>query len=303
MSENGVEKPEAEESLLWWRHPFFRLRWKQWYANWRKLAGAVEAHDEGGVAHVLSQLAQANCDPEVALRLAFLEASQKPTTKSELAGDNERQQKIRRKLTQARNRLWKAMALHLELASQPRSDTGQRRITRKVSQARNHIEKAALELEHAFSDVTLILIKPERIESLKAMADMTETGSVASLRTLAQLCDHEVEALKWPLAVELPPGHELFMLVSYITACSGEPHFATVTDLLDKAYQAYNGTRSPTVDPLHSPTQEAIEKQVQRFRRLRERYLVLIDMIEESTARWAKSGEFRRELLACYPDQ
>ena len=90
MSGTAHNKDAAGESLLWWRHPFFRLRWGQWHTNWRKLASVAGAHDLGGVTHVLSQLAQANCDPDVALRLAFLEASQKPTAKSELAGDNKR---------------------------------------------------------------------------------------------------------------------------------------------------------------------------------------------------------------------
>lgn len=303
MSGTAPIKDAAGESLLWWRHPFFRLRWKQWHTNWRKLSSSAGAHDLGGITYVLSQLAQANCDPEVALRLAFLEASQKPTTKSELAGDNKRQQRIKRRLIQARNHLWKAMALRRELASQhdlPKSDPSQRRVTRKVDQARNHIANASLELEQALSNLSLIFIKPTDVESLKAMADVADAQSIVSLRILAQMCDHEIEVLNWPRAIELPPGHELFTLMSYITACSGEPHFALATDLLDKVYQTYDTIRSPASDP---PTQEAIEKQVQRFRKLKVRYIVLIDLIEESTARRAKSGELRRELLACFPDQ
>jgi hypothetical protein len=245
----------------------------------------------------------------VALRLAFLEASQKPTTKSELAGDNKRQQRIKRKLIQARNHLWKAMALHLELASQhdlPKGDTRQRRITRKLDQARNHILSAAVELERALSEISLIFIKPNDIESLKAMAGTQQTGCIGSLRSLAQMCDHEIETLIWPRALELPPGYELFTLVAYLTACGGEPNFPLVTDLLTVAHQACHQLRLETDSSTETPTQDAIEKQVQRFRKLKMdsgEDSILPGLIADDTAQRAKSGELRRELLGCYPDQ
>ncbi|HEY6372322.1 MAG TPA: hypothetical protein VIX37_17230 [Candidatus Sulfotelmatobacter sp.] len=309
MSETGHNKDAARESLLWWRHPFFRLRWKQWHIKWLELADEPEANDPGGFEDVLVRLKEAGCDPDVALRLAFLEASQKPATKSELAGDNKRQQRVKRKLTQSRNHLWKAMALGLERAAQSefaKSDTRQRRITRKVGQVRNHILKVTLELEQALSEISLIFIKPEDVEALKAMADVTDTQRVISLRNLAQMCDHEIEALNWSRAVELPPGHELFTLVSYLTACSGEPHFPLVTDLLAVAHQAYDLMLPATDSSTEPPTQDAIEKQVQRFRKLKLESgedSILPEVIAEFTAQRAKSGELRRELLGCYPDQ
>jgi hypothetical protein len=92
-----------EKSLLWWRHPFYRLRWKQWHLRWRKLADTTPADQSNSPAGVLAGLEEAHCDLDVLVRLAFLVASEKPTASSELTGENERQQRIKRKVTQARN--------------------------------------------------------------------------------------------------------------------------------------------------------------------------------------------------------
>jgi hypothetical protein len=293
-----------KQSFLWWRHPFYRLKWKRWQMNWLKLASASTANDTGGPADVLATLEEAHCNPDVVVRLAFLEASQKPITKSELAGENKRQQGIKRKLNQSREHLLKAAALGEELAAQSEiAGRDQRRVKRKVAQTRNHMLKAARELERALSGVSLIFIKRNDVDSLTALADTATPMNFGSLERLIHMCSCEIQTLLWPRAVELPPGHELFTLVSYVAACSGEPHFELVTYLLDAAYQAYDPMRSPTADPVDPPTQEAIEKQVQRFRKLKVRYTVLIDLIEESTAQRAKSGELRRELLTCYPDR
>jgi hypothetical protein len=62
----------------------------------------------------------------------------------------------------------------------------------------------------------------------------------------------------------------------------------------------------PATDGSTEPTQDAIEKQVQRFRKLElepELDSIQPELIEESTAQRAKSGELRRELLSCYPNQ
>lgn len=305
MSAADKKGPVREESFLWWCHLFYRLRWKQWHINWLKLAHA-SANDTGGPEDVLARLREAHCDPDVALRLAFLEASQKPATKSELAGDNKRQQLIKRKLNQSREHLLKAEALGQEQAAQSEiagSDRDQRRIALKVGQTRNHMLKAGHELELALSDLSLSFIKRSDVDSLRALAETVKPMNVVSLERLIYMCDCEIQTLLWPRAVELPPSHELFTLVSYVTACSLKPHFELVTDLLNAAYQAYDPMRSPTADSAHAPTQEAIEKQVQRFRELKARYTVLIDLIEESTAKRAKSGELRQELISCYPDQ
>lgn len=191
---------------------------------------------------MLGRLTENNCDPEVALRLAFLEASHKPATQSELAKDNERQQRIRRKLDQSRRRLL----------------------------------KTALELEQAAADLELIFIKPE---------------DIGSLRALAEMCSHAIETLLWSHALELPPGHELFTLAAYVNACSGKPNRSLVTDLLAVVYCAYG--RKP-------PTQDAIEKQVQRFRKPGS---IIPELIEDTTSQWEKSGELRKDLLTYYPDQ
>jgi hypothetical protein len=291
-----------EKSFLWWRHPLYRLRWQQWHASWLELADTTPASYEQSPTDVLRRLKEVDCDPDVALRLAFLVASRKPATKSELAGDNERQQRIKRKLKQARARLLKAEACGQEqeaLSKIASDDMGQQRSTRKVAQAQNHIEKAALELELALSEVSLIFIKHEDIDSLRTLSDTVEPENVDSLKRLIYICSCEIETLLWPRAVELAPGHELFTLVSYVTACSGDPQFAIVTDLLAVARQAYDLMRPASDGPTEPPTQDAIEKQVQRFRKLDS---IQPELIEEYTAQRAKSGELRHELLICYPD-
>lgn len=307
MSEADKQGPlkVEKESFLWWRHSFYRLRWKQWHINWLKLARALE-NDAGGPEDVLAGLEKAHCDPDVALRLAFFEASQKPATKSELAGDNKWHQHIKRKLSQSREHLLKAAALLQEQVAQseiPRSDRNQRHVATKVDQTRNHILTGARELERALSGISLIFIKCRDVDSLKALAETVKPKNLVSLERLIHMCDCEIQTLLWPSAVELPPGHELFILVSYVTACSGDPHFALVTDLLGVSYRAYDPMRSLAAGAADAPSQDAIEKQVQRFRKLKMRYSILIDLIEESTAQRAKSGELRRELLTCYPDQ
>jgi hypothetical protein len=230
------------ESFLWWRHQFYQSRWKEWHAKWLELVRKAPAEREGGPARVLGQLTKIHCDPDVALRLAFLEAHHKPASQSELAKENARQQRIKRELNQSRKRLL----------------------------------EAALLLEQAAADVPLIFIQPENI---------------GSLRTLADLCGHQVETLLWPHALELPPGHELFTLVAYVKSCSGNPNYLLVTDLLSVVYEAH-GRRAPT--------QDAITKQVQRFRKPDS---ILPELIEEDTSRKAKSGELKEDLLTCYPDQ
>jgi hypothetical protein len=229
-----------KESFLWWRHEFYRSRWKDWHAKWLELAANTPAEHEDGPVAVLGKLTGINCDPDVALRLAFLEANHKPATQSELAKENARQQRIKRELNQSRKRLL----------------------------------EAALLLEQAAADAPLIFIQLENI---------------GSLRTLADLCGNEIETLLWPRELELPPGHELFTLVAYVKSCSGNPNYALVTDLLSVVYEAH-GRRAPT--------QDAITKQVQRFRKLG---LITPEVIEENTSQKAKSGELKRDLLAYYP--
>lgn len=291
-----------ETSFLWWRHPFYRLRWKQWHIKWLELAGTTPASHEDSPAGVVARLKEVHCDPDVAMRLAFLVASEKPATKSELVGQNARQQHIKRKLSQARNYLRKA-AFGLMNAALPELATEHEKIASKLAQSRSYLRKAAGELELALSDVPLIFIKPTDVESLKALIEMTNPQDVAvwkRLQDLAGSCDHEIVTLLWPRAIELHPGHELFTLESYFSACSGDPHFSLVTDLLAVANEAYDLGRSSTDGTTEPLTQDAIEKKVQRFRKVDS---IQPGLIEESTAQRAKSGELRRELLACYPDQ
>lgn len=301
--------PSQETSFLWWRHSFYRLRWKQWHIKWLELSDKLPANSDAGPAGALSRLGEVHCDRDVALRLAFFVASEKPATKSELAGDNKRQQRIKRKLKQAQARLSKAGAYLREreaLSKVASDDKSQQRSARKVAQAQNQIQNAALELERALSEVSLIFVKREDIDSLRALADTARPENVDFLKTLIHMCNREIEILLWPRAVEPPPGHELFTLVAYVTACSGAPHFALVTDLLAVAHQAYNLMRPATDGPTEPPTQEAIEKQVQRFRKLKLESgedSILPDEIAESTAQRAKSGELSRELLTWYPAQ
>lgn len=241
----------------------------------------------------MRSLKDAHCDPDVALRLAFLEASHKPATQSELAKDNARQQYLRRKLDQSRGHLWKAMIMldQLPPCNSQNGNTKKQRIDHEVDKYRLHLLKAARELEEALSDVPLIFISRADIHSLRAMSDAVKPENITALKSLVDMCIHERETLLWPRAVELAPGHELFTLVSYVKACSGEPNFPLVTDLLNLVYEAY-GRRSPS--------REAIEKQVERFAKLNS---IQPELIEDSTRQRANSGELRQELLACYPDQ
>lgn len=282
-----------KESFLWWRNQFYRSRWKDWHAKWLELAANTPKEHEDGPEAVLGKLTRISCDPDVALRLAFLEATHKPATQSELAKENARQQRIKRKLGQSRSHLWKAMAGPVQVTKSQvaKDNTQQQHIRRKLDQYRKHVLKAALELERALSDASLIFIKREHIDSLRASADTVKPENVYSLKPLVDMCGHEIETLLWPRELEPPPGHELFTLVAYVKACSGNPNYALVTNLLRVVYQAHGRT---------APTQDAIEKQVQRFRKLDS---IQPGLIEESTAQRAKSGELRRELLTCYPDQ
>lgn len=238
-----TEKTPAtiKEDFLWLGHEFYRSRWKDWHAKWQELVANTPPEHEDSPKAVLGRLTENNCDPEVALRLAFLEASHKPETQSELAKDNTRQQRIRRKLDQSRKRLL----------------------------------KTALELEQAASDLQLTFIKPKDVRSLKA---------------LAQMCSHEIETLLWPHALELPPGNELFTLAAYVNGCSNKPNRLLVTDLLAVVYSAYR--RTP-------PSQEAIEKQIQRFRKPGS---IIPQAIEDATSQRDKSGELKKYLLTYYPD-
>lgn len=160
-----------------------------------------------------------------------------------------------------------------------------------MDQYRKHVLRAALELEEALSDVPLIFVTRADIRSLRAMSDAVKPESVDTLKRLIDMCSHELETLLWPRAVELAPGHELFTLVSYVKACSGEPNFPLVTDLLNVVYEAHG--RWPA-------RLKAIEKQVERFAKLNS---IQPELIEETTRQRANSGELKQELLACYPDQ
>ena len=245
-------------------------------------------------------LEEAQCDSDVALRLAFLVASEKPATESDLLGQNARQQRLRRKLSQAQTYLQKAAAGLME-ASLPELAHDNKKRAHRLAQSRNYLGKAARQLEQALSDVPLIFITLRDIESLKALVEITNPPDVAvwkRLQDLASSCDHEIETLLWPRAIELHAGHELFTLVSYLTACSGAPNYSLVTDLLAMANEAYDVARLATDGTTEPLTQDAIEKKVRRFRTLDS---IQPGLIEESTAQRAKSGELRRELLVAIP--
>jgi hypothetical protein len=289
---NKMPATAKKESLLWWRHPFYGMKWSQWHINWRELENKIPASREKGPAGVLRRLKEARCDPDVALRLAFLESSHKPPTQSELAKDNKRQQDIKRKLRQSRDHLRSAAFGFIE-ATLPEIAKGRKKAVQRIlAQSQNHISKAAAALKSARSVAPLIFVQPEDIDSLRAQAALTGTQNVASckrLQDLARMCDHELKVLLWADAVELHPGHELFTLVSYVTACSGKPQYRLVTDLLTVAYGANTRT---------APSQDVIEKQVERFRKLDSPQP---ELIAESMAQRAKSGELRRELTTWYP--
>ena len=229
-----------KESFLWWRHEFYQTRWKGWHSKWVELAAKIPAEHEDAPVSALRKLTEKGCDPDVALRLAFLEVNHKPAAQSELAKENARQQRMKRRLDQSRKRLL----------------------------------KTAVELEQALSDVSLIFIKRENVNSL---------------RSLAEMCSHEIETLLWPHALELPPGHELFTLAAYVNVCCGKPNYALVADLLGVVYSAAG--RMP-------PTKDAIEKQLQRFRNLDS---IFPEVINQDVLLKAKSGELKKDLLTYYP--
>ena len=182
MSNTDKKTPidPKKQSGLWWRHPFYRTRWDQWRVNWRELA-RMPANYEASPADVIARLRKAGCDPDVALRLAFLEASHKPATQSQLAKDNQRQQRLKRKLRQGRDKLWKAMLKLVQLtASREGGDTREHR-TQKVDDYRKHILNAALELEEALLDVPLIFVTQAKVDSLRAMSDSIRLENVDSL--------------------------------------------------------------------------------------------------------------------------
>jgi hypothetical protein len=282
----------TEKSLLWWGNPYYRARWKPWHASWRKLKDRIPANQNASPADVIARLKQAQCDPDVAVRLAFLEACHKPATPSELAKDNKRQQKLKRKLGQARDHLWKAMLALAELTgSISKNDNAKKvRADRKTDSYRSHVLGAAAELETALSEMQLVFVTPVDIRLLRKTSESISVENLDMLKGLVEMCNHALEVLLWSHAVEPDPGHELYSLVSYVKACSGAPDFPLVTDLLDAVYKAHE--RWP-------PTRDAIEKQAERFSKA---HSFQAEEIERSTLERVKSGALRQELLAWYPE-
>jgi hypothetical protein len=84
---------------------------------WVVYARDTPADHQGSPAKVVDELAGIHCDPEVALRLAFLEVSHRPRAQSVLAKDTPRQQRIKRKLRQARKKVLDAAQLLEEARS------------------------------------------------------------------------------------------------------------------------------------------------------------------------------------------
>ena len=283
---------ERAKSLIWWQNPFYRTRWLQWHAGWSKLHDTVSATEENGPEGVLRRLKEAHCDPDVALRLAFFVASQKPTAKSRLSGDNRKQQDIKRKLDQAGRHLCKAAFGLMEAALPENAKLNQKRVRRKLAQCHNYILKAANKLQASILMFPTLFIKPEAVDSLRAIDIAANCRDVAlwmRLQNLAAACDHEVEALLWPRTPELPLYHELFALASYVKVCCGKCNYALVDDLLILAYEAYD-TDAPASE---------IKDTVKRFRKLDS---ILPGDIEEYTAKRAQSGKLRHDLLTYYPD-
>jgi len=252
----------------------------------------MPANQNASPADVIARLKQAQCDPDVAVRLAFLEACHKPATPSELAKDNKRQQKLKRKLGQARDHVWKAMLALAKLTGSisQNGDPKKVRVDRKTDQYRSHVVEAATELEKALSEMQLIFITPADIQLLREASESIAAENLDVLKRLVDMCNHELEVLLWSRAVEPDPGHELYSLVSYVKACSGAPDFPLVTDLLDVVYKAHE--RWP-------PTRGVIEKQAERFSEV---HSFQAEGIERSTLERAKSGTLRQELLTCYPE-
>ncbi len=295
-----------KKSFLWWQHSFYRLRWKQWHEKWLELADRTPASRQKGPAGVLRSLQRAECDPDVALRLAFLVASEKPPGRSELAGDNKRHQRIKRKLGQARDHLSKAACGLMEAALPEIAILNKKLARRRLTQSQSHILNAGVELKFVLSEIHPIFIKSEDVDSLKGLADVTNPQNGAlwmRLQNLAAMCDNEIETLLWPPTIELPSQHELFTMVSYFKACSGDSLPKLITDLLVVAHEVYELVQPGLTQPL---TQDATENRIKRFRKLKvepEQDSTLPKWIEESTAQRAESGQLRSELLAYYPDQ
>jgi hypothetical protein len=92
-------------SRIWWGKTFYRERWSKWRENWQKLLSNSPATGKTSPRKLLDDLTAKRCDPEIAVRLAFLVASHKPLAQSELSKDTKRQQSLRRRLKQAGQRL------------------------------------------------------------------------------------------------------------------------------------------------------------------------------------------------------
>lgn len=251
---------------------------------------------------MLQKLQKVHCDPDVALRLAFFVASRKPVSKSELSGDNERHQRVKRKLSQARNHLLTAARAFIDLGLPEIAKGKKRPKQHRLTQSHSHVQKAEVELQRAMLEMPLIFIQQEDINALKTKADLTTLGKLGALKylqKLASMCDYEMETLLWPRVLELPPHYELVMLVSYIKNCSGKAHYSLVADLLAEADGACDLVRSVIGNPTEPLTENAIDK---RIGQVKEFYSFGPEQIEHHMARWANSGDMRRDLLTLYPD-
>jgi hypothetical protein len=151
----------------------------------------------------------------------------------------------------------------------------QQRIKRKLQQSQKRFLDSARLLEELSGEFPLIFITPEHVRAA---------------RITAQLCAYEVEVLLEPRALELPTGHELFTLIAYVKACSAKPNYELVTALLKLVYEAGHQ---------HLPSKDAISKHPQRFAPGTN----YPDLINETTAARARSGELRKDLIACFPGQ
>jgi hypothetical protein len=110
------ERQKPRLPHIWWRHSFYQSRWNCWRESWEKLLKQDRGSSEHGPRDLLRDLGELHVDPEIAIRLAFLVAAHKPSTQSELAKDTRRQQRIKRKLKQAGQRLLDAARLLEEAA-------------------------------------------------------------------------------------------------------------------------------------------------------------------------------------------
>jgi hypothetical protein len=283
---------KPKDSLLWWRHEFYTSRWGAWLAKWLELAEKTPWNHKDNPVNMLSRLKAIECDPEVAVRLAFLVVSHKQSTQSVLASENRKQQSIKRKLSQASARLWKAMMALDEITKCNAEDkkTGNY-FNRKKAQYQNHILKAVNNLRQAMSLVRLIFIKPTDIDSLRELSKTLKPENHQSLNSVNSMISYELETLLWSHALELPPGHELLTLAAYVKASSGRPNLPLMTEFVGMVYNA---------SQRRAPTSDAIEKTLQRFRKVDS---IIPDCIEKSTAERAGSGELKQDLLACFPGQ